>query len=139
MLTELALESKRFWGYDDEFMARCRSELVVSEEDIASQLVFVAEDEVSGETLGFYALKRLSEEDAELDKLFVAPEHIRLGVGRALMHDAVRVARHFGWSALRIESDPFSAAFYESQGATLVGTATSTSTGRDLPLFELRT
>jgi len=31
------------------------------------------------------------------------------------------------------------AAFYESQGATLVGTAKSKSTGRDLPLFELRT
>lgn len=139
MLSQLAFESKRFWGYDDEFMERCRSELVVREEDIANQMVWVAEGQSSGEALGFYLLKELSEDDAELDMLFVAPEYVRAGVGQALMQDAARVARLLGWSVLRIESDPFAAPFYESQGAALVGTAKSKSTGRDLPLFELRT
>ena len=139
MLSQLAFESKRFWGYDDEFMERCRSELVVREEDIADQMVWVAEGQSSGEALGFYLLRKLSKDDAKLDMLFVAPEHIRQGVGKALIEDAAREARLLGSSRLRIESDPFAAPFYESQGAALVGTAKSKSTGRDLPLFELRT
>src|ERR1035437_3996847 len=125
MLSQLAFESKRSLGYEDEFMQRSRSELVVREEDIVNQRVFVAEGQKGEEALGFYVLKELSEDDAELDMLFVAPEHVREGVGKALMEDAARVARLFGWSVLLIESDPFAAPFYESQGATLVGTAKS--------------
>lgn len=139
VLSRLAFESKQFWGYDDDFMERCRSDRVVREEDIASRMVWVAEDLSGGGVLGFYLLKKLSEDDAELDMLFIAPDHIREGVGQALIEDAARVARLLGWSALRIESDPFAAPFYESQGATLLGTAKSKSTGRDLSLFELRT
>lgn len=139
MLSQLEFESKRSLGYDDEFMQRCRSELVVREEDIVNQRVFVAEGQKGKEALGFYLLKELSEDDAELGTLFVAPEYVREGVGKALMEDAARVARLLGSLVLLIESDPFAAPFYESQGAILVGTAKLKSTGRDLPRFELRT
>src|ERR1035437_7555195 len=58
--------------------------------------------------------------------------------GEAIDAKPLRRATLLGSSILRIDSDPFAAPFYESQGATLVGTAKSTSTGRGLPLFELR-
>ena len=58
--------------------------------------------------------------------------------GEVIDAKPLRRASLLGSSILRIESDPFAAPFYESQGATLVGTAKSTSTGRGLPLFELR-
>ena len=136
-LSELALASKASWGYDEDFMARCRVELVVRDEHVDRGLAHVAveSDDVAR---GFYVLKEPRELDAELDMLFVAPPFMGRGLGRALLRDASREARRRGWSALLIASDPFAAAFYEREGAVLIGTSTSPSTGRDLPLFEIR-
>ncbi len=137
-LSLLALRSKAHWGYDAAFMAQCRSELVVTEDQVASQLAYVAVDEDSDEIVGFYLLEELAERDAELAMLFVAPQHIGVGIGQALLLHAQSEARRRGWTRLLIESDPFASLFYERQGAVLVGTAKSSSTGRDLPLYELR-
>ena len=136
-LSELAFVSKASWGYDEAFMERCRVELVVRDEHVERGLAFVAVDEADI-ALGFYVLKEPGERDAELDLLFVAPSHMRRGVGRALLGDACRESRRRGWSVLLIESDPFAAAFYEREGAVLTGASTSPSTGRELPLFEIR-
>jgi len=137
-LSLLALRSKASWGYDAGFMARCRSELVVNEDQVANKLTYVAVDETSNEVLGFYLLREPGERDAELDMLFVAPQHIGEGVGRALLLDAQGEARRRGWEVLLIESDPFASSFYERHGAILVGTSKSPATGRDLSLYELR-
>lgn len=136
-LTQLVLESKRYWGYDDAFMERCRSELVVHERDIAAGCVYVATGE-NDEALGVYVVKGVGAGEAELDSLFVAPSHMGTGVGAALLAHAMEKARADGYVALRLDSDPFAAAFYERQGAALIGTATSSSTGRELPRFEIR-
>jgi GNAT superfamily N-acetyltransferase len=136
-LTELVFESKRFWGYDDAFMERCRSELEVHESDIAAGCVYVAVDEHDG-ALGVYVLKGVNEGEAELDSLFVSSSHMRVGVGAALLAHALNRARDDGYATMRLDSDPFAAIFYERRGATLSGTTISTSTGRVLPRFEFR-
>jgi GNAT superfamily N-acetyltransferase len=135
-LSSLAVASKRYWGYDDEFMELCRAELMVDEDDVDAGLVVVAEEEIGG-LVGFYSLAESPR--PELRMLFVAPVAIGRGVGKILMNDALRVARSRGWKALVIESDPFAASFYEHLGAELVGTSLSASTGRTLPLYEIRT
>jgi hypothetical protein len=35
LLSDLALRSKRHWGYDDDFMNRCRRQLMVDPDQIA--------------------------------------------------------------------------------------------------------
>lgn len=135
VLTELALASKRHWGYDDEFMARCSPELTVHEAEVVEGRVFVAA-EGDDDPIGFYSLKQLSDGVGELDMLFVAPEHIGEGYGAHLLDHAMDQSRALGWSVMRVESDPFAATFYEHTGGTCVGTARSSSTGRELPLFE---
>ncbi len=136
-LTQLVFESKRFWGYDDAFMERCRPELMVHASDVVAGNVYVATDE-HDDALGVYVVKARGEEEAELDALFVAPSHVGTGVGAALLAHAMGRARDHGFVRLRLESDPFAASFYERQGATLIGTATSSSTGRKLPRYEFR-
>lgn len=135
-MTGLALASKRHWGYDDAFMERCAPELVVHEEDVLAGRVVVAAG-ADDAPRGFYVL--LDEDDGAvmLDMIFVAPEEIGLGIGRALFEHAFATARSAGATLLRIESDPFAAGFYESVGAVQVGTKRSWSTGRDLPLYEM--
>lgn len=134
-LTRLALDSKRHWGYDDDFMERCRGELTLRATDIETQCVFVARDDSN--VLGFYVLCSLDETSDELDMLFVEPTFLGEGVGGALMQHARILARAGGASVLRIVSDPYAAPFYEHCGGELVGSSISSSTGRSLPVYEI--
>lgn len=52
MLSELALRSKGYWGYDAAFLEACREELTGRVADIESRHVTVLERE--GKVLGFY-------------------------------------------------------------------------------------
>ncbi|MGC1420560.1 MAG: GNAT family N-acetyltransferase [Acidimicrobiales bacterium] len=135
-LSSLAMESKRYWGYDDAFMELCRPELTVGVDDVERGLVVVAEDE-SGHVVGFYMLSDAPR--PELSMLFVSPDAIGRGVGKELIRDALSVARSRDWANLVIESDPFAASFYERMGAVLIGSVRSPSTGRTLSLYELST
>ena len=126
-LTDIALRAKAHWGYDDEFMARARPELVVEEDDLQRTLVA----ERDGAPAGFATLDA---RERELVALFVAPEAMGAGVGKALLAAAREAA---GGRELLIESDPNAEAFYLAQGARRVGERVSTSTGRRLPLLTL--
>jgi GNAT superfamily N-acetyltransferase len=59
--------------------------------------------------------------DAELDFMFVADDRQGRGVGRALMADAVAVARGMGLGRIHIVSHPPAEPFYRSVGAERVG------------------
>jgi GNAT superfamily N-acetyltransferase len=74
----------------------------------------------------------------DLDKLFIEPRHIRAGFGRILLTHAIDEARRRGARRLTILSDPYAAAFYERNGARLVGeTSSDAIPGRSLPLYEI--
>jgi GNAT superfamily N-acetyltransferase len=135
-LTELSLRSKAHWGYDAEFMSAAREELTVQEDDIRTAIVVVAESR--GRLVGFYALA-LDQGSPELTAMFVEPELIGQGVGRALMRHALDTASQSGVDSLLIESDPNAEAFYRSQGAVPIGQRRSRSTGRVLPLLRIPT
>jgi GNAT superfamily N-acetyltransferase len=137
-LTGLTFRSKRHWSYDDNFMRLAAEQLTVRSDDVNRGCFFVAESEVTGDLLGFYALAETDDLHGELAMLFVEPAHIGTGLGRALMSDAVERAIAKGWTTLRIEADPFAASFYERMGAVLMGSVPSGSIpGRDLPLYQL--
>ena len=133
-LTELAVRSKGHWGHDAAFLERARPELTVHPEHLDRWIVRVAERD--GAPVGFAAV---DPEACELEMLFVDPAAIGTGAGRALLRDALDRAREAGLTELVIESDPDAEPFYRSQGAEPVGTRTSWSTGRELPLLRIRT
>jgi GNAT superfamily N-acetyltransferase len=138
VLTDIAMRSKAFWGYSDDFMQACRNELQVSEEKIVDTryLLFVAEEH--GEILGYYALERLSSEAYELDAIFIDPRYIRKGIGKALINHAKEVMVEEAVTTLLIQGDPNAEGFYESIGAQRIGQRESASIpGRFLPLFRL--
>jgi GNAT superfamily N-acetyltransferase len=134
-LSDLALRSKGSWGYDDRFLEACRAELTVDPADVEREWVAVAEDD--GRMLGFYGLGGAPPQ-GELLFLFVEPDSIGSGTGRALWRDCLTTAAHAGFSRIRIESDPNACGFYLAMGATPVGEAPSRSiTGRSLPVLSL--
>jgi len=135
-LSALAFRSKAYWGYSDDFMAACRDELTLAPEQIEARPTYVLE--AAGAIAGFYVLDPLSEHSVELDALFVEPDCIGRGYGRALIEHALSQARALGHRTLIIQGDPNAAAFYRRIGGRPAGTRASASIpGRVLPLFRV--
>ncbi|MFE5584251.1 GNAT family N-acetyltransferase [Kitasatospora sp. NPDC056531] len=137
LLTGIALRAKAYWGYDEAFMAACREELTVDAAVIerASTFTVVAED--GGRVRGFAVLVAVPP-SGELAMLFVEPDRIGRGIGRALFRHVRGVARALGLRRLTIDSDPHAEPFYLAMGATRIGSTPSLSIpGRELPLMEV--
>ena len=136
LLTALALRSKAHWGYDDAFMAACRDELTLADDEIVARRTHVAER--AGRVLGFSTLEGAPPAGV-VGMLFVEPEMIGQGVGGLLMRDLLGRARSLDFTTLTIDADPDAEPFYLAQGAVRVGTTPSGSIpGRVLPLLEIR-
>ena len=135
LLSELALRSKGYWGYDQAFLDACRAELTLAPEEVQRQRVTVAERD--GQIVGVYALAGDPPEGTLAD-LFVEPDHIGTGVGRALWHHAIGAARTLGFERLTLEADPGAEPFYLAMGAHRIGSVPSGSIpGRVLPVLEV--
>lgn len=134
-LTELCLRSKAVWGYDEEFLRACRSELTITPWKMRESFFQVAIAE--GELAGVAQLSLKESSAAELEALFVEPRLQGLGTGRALFQWAISICRDHGRRTLLIESDPGAASFYKRMGAKETGVVPSGSIpGRMIPRFE---
>ena len=133
VLAALAFRSKAHWGYDDAFMERSRGVLTPSEDYLANDPVYVAEDG-DGNAVGFYGFVREGDE-LWLNDLWLEPAAIRNGAGRVLFAHAVATARASGEPAFFIESDPNAEGFYLAMGAARTGQRVAAVTGRVLPVL----
>lgn len=77
--------------------------------------------EIDDRIVGFAAVL-IDDEGAELDGLFVEPQHWRKGIGAALIDVAVHEARRQGL-AMMVIANPSAREFYEKCGFTLEGEA----------------
>jgi len=119
-------------------MERSRGVLTPSEAYLANDLVYVAQDG-GGAVIGFYGFVREGDE-LWLNDLWLEPEAIRTGAGRALFAHAVETARAADDAAFFIESDPNAEGFYLAMGAVRTGERVAAVTERVLPVlrYELR-
>jgi N-acetylglutamate synthase-like GNAT family acetyltransferase len=130
-LSDLCLRSKAVWDYDEAFLDACRDELTVTPESMSASLVQVAE--IDGSVVAVVQLA-VNGNIAELDKLFVDPQCLRAGAGRALFAWAAATARQLGAKSLVIASDPGATDFYRRMGAVDDGWVPSGSVpGRFIP------
>jgi len=134
-LGELCMRSKAIWGYDRKFMEACRGELAFHASDLNATAIAVVEDR---RNLVGVAQVRVTGGQADLLKLFVAPEALNRGIGKLLFTWAAEAARDMGAGRLCIEADPDAAPFYRRMGAHDAGSAPSGSIpGRMLPKLAL--
>jgi N-acetylglutamate synthase-like GNAT family acetyltransferase len=138
LLSDLALRSKAHWGYSAEFIEQCREELSYSEEQLHCEHMRFFVIESAQSVAGFYALKRLSSTEIELEAMFVEPASIGQGFGCLLMDHAKFVASAMGAKRLVIQSDPYAEHFYVAAGGVVTGTRESASIpGRFLPTLAI--
>jgi GNAT superfamily N-acetyltransferase len=90
--------------------------LVLSDEGIRQGRTRVAV-EPGGEIVGF-ASWIICGDAMELEDLFVEPQWMRRGIGRALVLDAMDIAREQRFDRLAVTANPHAQAFYESAGFT---------------------
>ena len=135
LLTDLIFRSKAVWGYDADFMKKCRAELTLTPDDIRTQQIIVAVRD--GAVIGM-AQVALHGATAEIDKLFIDPDALRAGAGRLLYNWCIETARQAGASAVTVDADPEAAPFYRRMGAIDDGVVPSGSVaGRVLPRLKV--
>src|SRR2546421_11153505 len=98
ILTRIAHDAKRYWGYPENCIEHGKEQLTITAEFIGANEVYLAisEDQVAG----FYAIVEIgprnanprSSGKAELEHLWVKPEHIGTGVGKELLIHAIETA-----------------------------------------------
>ncbi|MES2072989.1 MAG: GNAT family N-acetyltransferase [Pseudomonadota bacterium] len=121
-LTALALRAKQYWGYSPAQMEAWREDLRISADMLLGMPGYVLE--AGQQIVGFYLLRIDAATVApacELDHLWLAPEHMRQGHGRALLAHASDTARQLGCNQLTIDADPYALSFYLACGARRVG------------------
>jgi len=128
------VRAKASWGYDKEDMAAFAPSLLVNGEYVAANEVWVGHD--STERQGWYAIE-VTDDRAELEYFWVAPEAQGKGVGRALWRHAMARAEALGARVMGVQADPFAQPFYERMGATFQrDTESDALPGRKLPYLE---
>ncbi|MGB0439788.1 MAG: GNAT family N-acetyltransferase [Paracoccaceae bacterium] len=132
-LSALCLRSKAHWGYDADFLRACRAPLTLTARDLTTGKVVVTRARDSGSFTGVAKLV-VAAPEAELDKLFIDPAAMGIGLGRMLMDWAMTTARTAGARRIWITADPQAAPFYHRFGAQDAGHVPSEAVlGRMLP------
>lgn len=117
-LSALAMRAKAHWGYTEAQLEAWRAGLEITEAILSTRLAFVSE--LDQRIVGFYVLAPMNG-GWELDHLWVTPESIGQGIGRALVMHARKTAQARGARAILVDADPNAEAFYRACGATRVG------------------
>ena len=137
-LSSLAFRSKAHWGYDIDFMKRCKAELTYSPDDIEAPRSHFHLGEIDGKPVAFYGLELLGDGRAELEALFVKPDLIGQGIGKLLIEHVVSECKLLDIEQVTIQGDPNAEDFYLAIGAVAAGYRESASIpGRFLPVFTL--
>jgi len=117
-LSALAIEAKAYWGYPADTIESWRQDLSVSSDTITSRPTFVAA--IGDEIAGFYSLVP-SNHSWKLDHLWVLPQFMDRGIGRALLAHALETALRGGASSVTVDADPNAESFYLACGAERCG------------------
>ena len=127
-LTNIAHAAKRHWNYPEHWIEQWKLDLTITPEFISENEFFVAL--VNQEIVGCCALV-LSESLAEIEHMWMRPERMGSGIGRALFKHAKRRAEERGATVLELSADPNAEGFYQRMGAKRIGEVAAGMHGRE--------
>ena len=133
-LTEIAMQSKSYWGYSKELLESWRNDLTVTVEMLRMDTVYTYC--MNNEVVGFYVLNTPIEDSIELEMLFVLPTFIGKKIGKIMLQHAVQKAKIFKVNTMTLLADPNAVKFYESQGFYQTGKQESSIPNRFLPTMQ---
>ena len=134
-LTEIAHAAKRHWGYPENWIENWKEDLTITPDFITTNEMYVAV--ASQEIAGCCALV-MSGSLAELEHMWIRPEHMGTGVGRALFNQIMERAKTFDAKAVELSADPNAEGFYKRMGASRIGEVRSEIAGQPRVLPRMR-
>lgn len=135
-LTQLTFRSKAHWGYTSEQMEQWREDLTISPDYIEKHTVYLIQS--GNQVKGYFSLCQISSKEVELDNLFIDPEFMGLGLGKALLRDCLKKIQSLGYNKVILYADPNAEKFYEKHGFKTVDQLPSAVPNRFLPMMELQ-
>jgi len=135
VLTEIALESKAYWGYTKEQIESWTEDLTILPETFDSWRgsKFMIDEEIAG----FYLLNRVNARTCNLEFLFVKPKFIGKKIGKQLIEHVIVSCRTNSCEVLNVLSDPNAESFYAKHGFKTMCQTESSIPGRFLPEKEI--
>jgi len=124
VLTEIAHAAKRHWGYPENWIEHWTADLTIKPDFIPSNERYfpIAGEEHAGRyPTVFTGPLGGGSPAAELEHMWIRPEHMGTGVGRALFVHARERAADLKVPVLEISADPNAEGFYQRMGARRVG------------------
>lgn len=128
VLTKIAHAAKRHWNYPEDWIEQWKVDLTITPEFIVENEVFVAL--VDEQIAGCCALV-VADSLAEIEHMWMRPEHMGTGLGRALFTHARHRAEERGARVLELSADPNAEGFYAHMGAKRIGDISAGMTGRE--------
>jgi len=135
VLTEIAVKSKAYLGYENDQVESWREDLTVTPKmfDESNIYKYIVDNQIGG----FYILERANIRTSFLNFLFVSPDYIKQGIGHQLLEHAISYCKDGGSAILNVLSDPNAASFYAKYGFEVIAQRESSIPGRFLPEMEL--
>ncbi len=127
VLTEIAHAAKRHWGYPENWIEHWKDQLTITPDFITTNEMYVA---VNGEEIAGCCALVMSGSLAEVEHMWIKPEHMGNGVGRALFKQVVARAKSLDARAVELSADPNAEGFYRRMGATRIGEVRSEIEGQ---------
>jgi GNAT superfamily N-acetyltransferase len=118
VLTEVAHAAKRHWGYPENWIEHWKIDLTITPDFIRNNEMYVA---VSGEEIVGCCAIVFSDSLTELEHMWIRPEHMGTGVGRALFTHARERAADLKIPMMELSADPNAEGFYQRMGAQRIG------------------
>lgn len=134
-LTEIAHAAKRHWNYPESWIEQWQTDLTISGEFIRTHEVFAAT--INDAVIGCCALV-MTDSVAEIEHMWIRPEQMGGGVGRALFEHARARAAELGANVLELSADPHAEAFYARMGAKRIGEIPADMDGQSRVLPRMR-
>ena len=136
LLTDTAILSKKYWGYDDELINLWRPDLEINAEYISkNEVVKVYEKD---KFIGFFGIKFTNEKEAEIDHLWLVPEKINKGFGRLVFNHIFKCLKSKKYKKATLVAEPNAKGFYEKMGGKVIGQHQSKVSGRFLDIYEFK-
>ena len=133
-LNEISLSSKRYWGYPEKWIEHWADDLTITEKHLHDQKIIVLE--LESLVIGYCSIADQGNH-YEVMHLWVIPEYIGNGYGKALLMEALHNYIVVNKPIL-VTADPNSEAFYQKQGFVTFQKVESFPPGRFLPLMKMK-
>jgi N-acetylglutamate synthase-like GNAT family acetyltransferase len=117
-LSQIAHAAKRHWHYPESWIEDWKADLTITPDFIANHEVFVA---IIDESITGCCALVVTDALAEIEHMWIKPEHMGSGVGRALFEHARDRATELQVTVLELSADPNAEGFYERMGAKRIG------------------